>query len=101
MIYDALSYAVIHCNLTPSEFYLLTPAEWTAIAEAQIHKEEREVQTTWEQTRGIMYVSILPHLAHETTAQEFFPLPWDKPREETPPEFPTAEELHDMEQRYS
>lgn len=101
MIYDDLAYAVTHCGLSPDAFHSLTPEEWSAIAEAQIKREEQEIRTSWEQTRSIMYASSIHHIPDRPSAQELFPLPWDVPPGQSPPYVLSEEELEEMEQRYT
>ena len=47
-----------------------------------------------------MYASVVPHLSSPISAPEAFPLPWDTPREEAPPDIMTPEELRAIEERY-
>lgn len=100
MIYDDLAFAVTHCGLSPTDFARLTTEEWHAIATMQLKREEQEAQTSWEQARSIMYASVVPHLSSPISAPEAFPLPWDTPREEAPPDIMTPEELRAIEERY-
>lgn len=103
MIYEALAYAVVHCHLSPSEFARLTPEEWEAILALQMKERDEQIRTSWEQSRSIMYATVLPHLGQRMSARELFPFPWDSnlpPEESAPTDLLSEDELLEIQKRY-
>lgn len=77
-------------------FYSLTPRVFSNISDGYAQRVEAEMQTSWIQTRKMMYAFLRPHLKNRNaTEQDLFLFPWEndpKQDDEDDIEIETAEQ---------